>query len=57
MLDTFGALYETQIEKKFEPFNPNLKKEDDLSFLINDEVKFTYDLLDVTAVYEALIES
>ena len=57
MLDTFGALYETQTEKKFEPFNPNLKKEDDLSFLINDEVKFTYDLLDVTAVYEALVES
>lgn len=55
VIDTFGALYETQKEKKFEPFESRLIKEDKLSFSINEEVKFTYDLLNVQEVYDALV--
>jgi len=57
IIDTFGALYETTTEKKFEPFKQNLKQQDNLSFIINEEVKFTFDLLDVTEVYNALVSS
>lgn len=57
MIDTFGALYETSTETKFEAFKQNLKQEDNLSFKINEEVKFTFDLLNVTEVYNALVQS
>ncbi len=55
MIDTFGALYETTNETKFGAFKQNLKQEDNLSFKINEEVKFTFDLLNVTEVYNALV--
>lgn len=55
MIDSFGALYETTTEEKFEAFKQNLKQEDNLSLKINEEVKFTFDLLNVTEVYNALV--
>ena len=50
--DTFGALYETSADKKFPEFKTNLAKEDQLSFKVNEDVHFTYDLLDVSEVYD-----
>lgn len=54
ILDNFGAIYEsqTQAQKMFPPYKLNLTKEDCLSFQINDEVLFTYDVLDVSQVYD-----
>ncbi len=52
VLDTFGALYETQTKKEFPPFCVNLKKDDDLCFEMNGKLHYTYDVLDVTAVYD-----
>lgn len=48
VLDTLGAVYETSREHKFPSFKTSLEKQDQLSFKINNEVLFTYDLLDVT---------
>jgi hypothetical protein len=52
ILDNFGAIYESQAQKVFPPYKLNLTKEDCLSFQINDEVLFTYDVLDVSQVYD-----
>lgn len=56
VLDTFGALYETGSEQTFPAFESKLVKEDQLTFEVNGEMHFTYDLLNVEEVYDSLMQ-
>ena len=57
LLDSFGAIYETSLDEEFEAYNPNLQKKDELYFKKNDQFQFTYDVLDVSKIYNQLINN